>query len=119
MNINGNGNIVGDNNVIFTVVDVGDDPELRRRQVWVVLTLIAVLLICAFGWIDPVMVFGLSVVAVYLIYRVIGPAVNRISDARAVRAAEQREIAARADQQHNWAMQGDPRGVTGHYPPAC
>jgi hypothetical protein len=32
-------------------------------------------------------------------------------------AAERAAIAARADQQHRWALAGDPRGTYGGYPP--
>jgi nitrate/nitrite transporter NarK len=37
-----------------------------------------------------------------------------------IEAEERRlaEIAARADQQHNWTMQGDPRGTFGEFPAA-
>ena len=47
---------------------------------------------------------------------------RRAADRHAERVeAEQRWLAglvARADQQHNWAMQGDPRGTFGEYPAA-
>ncbi|MDT5082766.1 MAG: hypothetical protein QOJ80_7403 [Mycobacterium sp.] len=32
--------------------------------------------------------------------------------------ARLRALVARADQQHLWAMSGDPRGIHGEYPPA-
>ena len=32
--------------------------------------------------------------------------------------AQRRAVAARADQQHAWTMQGDPRGTYGRYTPA-
>jgi hypothetical protein len=48
---------------------------------------------------------------------------KRVVDSHAERVdAERRRLAgvvARADQQHVWAMQGDPRGMFGEYPPAA
>jgi hypothetical protein len=38
-------------------------------------------------------------------------------EVRAV-ADRRRQLVARADRQHAWAMAGDPRGVYGDYPPA-
>jgi hypothetical protein len=45
---------------------------------------------------------------------------RRVADARAERVeVERRRLAglvARADRQHNWVLQGDPRGTFGEYP---
>ena len=45
------------------------------------------------------------------------------ADRRAEHAQAQRRrlagLAARADQQHSWIMEGDERGVYGEYPPAA
>jgi hypothetical protein len=38
---------------------------------------------------------------------------------RAARAAALAAVAARADQQHAWALAGDDRGTYGDYPPAA
>src|ERR1700758_4815115 len=38
---------------------------------------------------------------------------------RAARAAALAAVAARADQQHAWALTGDDRGTYGDYPPAA
>lgn len=38
--------------------------------------------------------------------------------AEAAEAQRRAEICARADQQHQWAMEGEPRGLFGDYPSA-
>jgi hypothetical protein len=52
-------------------------------------------------------------VAAYLAYRGGRVAWVRHCEAADAWAAEQKAIAARADQQHAWVMAGDPRGTYG------
>jgi nitrate/nitrite transporter NarK len=63
-----------------------------------------------------------AIAAAYLSYHVIKEWRLARVEAQAAAAAEAQrrdDIRARADQQHAWAMQGDPRGMFGEYPPAA
>ncbi|MDT5343203.1 MAG: hypothetical protein QOE52_2387 [Mycobacterium sp.] len=60
----------------------------------------------------------LGAIVLYVLFRV-GRSQLRL--ARARREAESRraaEVAARAEQQHRWTLQGDDRGIYGEYPVA-
>jgi hypothetical protein len=58
----------------------------------------------------------LGALALVAAYYVIRAAVRQNNAATAVRHQRMAELAARADQQHNWVMQGDDRGT---YGPDC
>lgn len=54
-----------------------------------------------------------AVVALYYISRAVVRAQRAATEARAQYSAE---IAARAEEQHRWVLEGDDRGVYGQYP---
>ena len=58
-------------------------------------------------------------VAIWAALKLWSRGVNAIADARLRRQRELDAIRARADQQHQWVMQGDDRGVYGKYPPVA
>lgn len=57
-------------------------------------------------------------VAIWAGVRLVRRGLLAIETAQGRRQAELAAIRARADQQHQWVMQGDDRGVYGSYPPA-
>jgi hypothetical protein len=60
-----------------------------------------------------------AVIVVVLIVRAFPPAWREHQAQVALRRQGAVEIAARADLEHAWTMQGDPRGMYGRYTPAC
>ena len=72
---------------------------------------IAGLIVWLWPWWLIAVAAGLSA---YWVYRLALLAQAAVDDRRARRA----EILVRAEQQHRWWMQGDPRGSYGDYPPA-
>jgi nitrate/nitrite transporter NarK len=62
-------------------------------------------------WAVAIVVVVLAVMAASIAWR-------ELQGERSAERARRRGLIARADQQHLWAMSGDPRGVHGNYPPA-
>jgi hypothetical protein len=60
----------------------------------------------------------LALVVLVLIVKAAPIAWRELQDERAASAQRRAELTARADQQAAWFVAGDPRWVTGHYPPA-
>lgn len=69
--------------------------------------LVLIYLVIKFIW---WIVAAAGVVATFFVVRAI---VRETRRRREVQAALRAEISARADQQHNWVMQGDDRGIFG------
>jgi hypothetical protein len=86
----------------------------RMRLLWQLIgTLLVVGFVLAYWWIIALVILGVLAIK-------FGPGLYRRYQASV--AAEQRrlaELGARADQQHQWRMAGDDRGVFGLYPPAA
>jgi hypothetical protein len=79
------------------------------------------------GFVGLLLLVGLVVVywkwavAIAVVVLAVKAAPVAWSDFKSGQAAERqrlRGLIARADQQHLWAMSGDPRGIHGIYPPA-
>lgn len=83
----------------------------RGGQLFSVLLLVG-FVVAYFKWIA-------AAVASYIAYRWARTAWVRHCAAADAWEREQKAIAARADQQHAWALGGDPRGTYGRYPPAA
>lgn len=64
----------------------------------------------AFWWI-------VGIIAVIVIIRMIVKAADAAGVREVARAKRLAEIAARADQQHQWYIEGDSRGSYGKFPP--
>jgi hypothetical protein len=77
-----------------------------------------VVVVVAALWVKYFWLFVAVVASLWLAYR-IGRAIREHQDAVAAENARLDDLRARADQQHVWAMQGDPRGMFGEYPPAA
>jgi nitrate/nitrite transporter NarK len=60
----------------------------------------------------------LAVVVLVLIVRAAPAAWREVETERADEERRQAEVVARADEQHRWAVAGDPRGTFGEYAPA-
>lgn len=75
--------------------------------VWVVTVVIAAK---AFWWVVGAAAF---VATLRWIEKTIDRALERRHESAMAVAQYNAELAARADQQHNWRMQGDPRGIYG------
>jgi hypothetical protein len=60
----------------------------------------------------------LAAVIVVLIVRAAPIAYREWQEERSAERARLRGLIARADQQHRWSMNRDPRGTHGDYPPA-
>lgn len=67
-----------------------------------------------FGWFW----WGVAAIGLYIAVRLGLWSFSRWQKSEAERRARDAEIAARADQQHAWAMADDPRGTYGEYQPA-
>jgi hypothetical protein len=81
---------------------------MMGRIFWqLVATLLLVGFVCAYFW---WIVAALAAVGLLYFGRALWLAERRLA---ADREAEHRRIAQRADQQHAWVMQGDPRGTYG------
>jgi hypothetical protein len=71
-----------------------------------------VVLVVAALWVKYFWLFVAVVASLWLACRV-GRAIRAHEDAVAAEARRIDDVRARADQQHNWVMQGDPRGTYG------
>jgi type II secretory pathway pseudopilin PulG len=60
----------------------------------------------------------LGAVVLYLLFRVGRSQLRAAQASRQAHARRVAQIAARAEQQHRWALRGDDRGTYGDYPPA-
>jgi hypothetical protein len=76
-----------------------------------------VVLVVAALWVKYFWLFVAVAASLWLAYWV-GRAIREHQDAVAVESARLDGLRARADEQHNWRMQGDPRGTFGEYPAA-
>jgi hypothetical protein len=78
--------------------------------------LIVLILACVtaefFWWI-------VAITAAVVVFRWIFKAANAATDRELARASQRAALAARADQQHQWYIEGDQRGTHGLYPPAA
>lgn len=61
-----------------------------------------------------------AVIVVVVVFIKAAPVVWRdVQTQRATTARRRAELIERADQQHRWASEGDPRGTFGEWTPAC
>lgn len=107
--------ITAGGDVDFQVIDYRDDKSWEHRPGWVIFGILGLLVLIGTGLLKYVLlvvamaaVIAIAVWLSLIAYRAV------IRRRQAVR-----EIAARADQQHMWVMEGDPRGIYGGSPPAC
>jgi hypothetical protein len=80
-----------------------------------------VVLIVAALWVKYFWVFVAVVGSLWAAHRIGRGIAKHNAEQRAAAAAEADRVDGlreRADQQHNWVQQGDPRGTYGDYPPA-
>lgn len=70
-----------------------------------------------FKYLWPLVLLGLLIWAAPTINRKTAAYWQRRDERRAAEAAAKSDLLARADRQHNWVMQGDPRGTYGTHPP--
>lgn len=76
------------------------------------IVLIAACLVSEYFWI----IVGIIALAVAIRYIV--KFADASNDRQIARINRGRELATRADQQHQWTIEGDDRGTYGRYPPA-
>jgi nitrate/nitrite transporter NarK len=76
-----------------------------------------VVLVVAALWVKYFWVFAAGVAVIWLGHRLV-KAWRGHQDGAATEARCIDDVRARADQQHDWVMQGDPRGTFGEYPAA-
>jgi uncharacterized membrane protein len=62
--------------------------------------------------------FILGAVLLYALFVVVRHQLRLADDRREAEARLAAQVAARAEQQHHWVLQGDDRGVYGEYPVA-
>jgi uncharacterized membrane protein len=62
--------------------------------------------------------FILGAVLLYALFVVVRHQLRLADDRREAEARHAAQVAARAEQQHHWVLQGDDRGVHGEYPVA-
>lgn len=77
------------------------------------IVLIAACLTAEFFW------WIVGIIAAGLTLRLIIKSANAATDREIARARHRAELAKRADQQHQWYIEGDSRGSYGKYPPAA
>ena len=92
------------------------------------MVLFVIAMIIEFFWfiVAVLVVIGFSVGSVALAVMLVGHASGRAEDRAGLAAESGRNrvgraaaLVARADQQHRWYLEGDPRGIYGQYPPVA
>jgi hypothetical protein len=80
-----------------------------------------VVLVVAALWVKYFWVFVAAVAGLWAVHRIARGIANANAEHKAAVDAETARIDGlleRADQKHNWRMEGDPRGMFGDHPPA-
>ncbi len=77
------------------------------------IVLIAACVVSEFFW------WIVGFIAVGIAIRYIVKACNAADRAQLARLNQRLDLAARADQQHQWVIEGDTRGTHGQYPPVA